>query len=152
MPGFPATVRAVIELLRQSGPFRHRNVRLYTLFSLFYNARAYYPVYAILFLTLGLDVREFFLMNAVWAATIFLLEVPSGAFADTIGRKRLVVFAAILMGAEMTLLLLAPQDGGWILLAMCIANRFLSGASEAAASGADQALAFDSLVEHGEDY
>ncbi|NNC87872.1 MAG: MFS transporter [Akkermansiaceae bacterium] len=139
----------MLELLRREGPFAHRNVRLYTWFSVLYNARAYYPVMAILFLALGLSVRQFFLLNMVWAAAIFLLVVPSGAIADTVGRKRLVVLAAALMVAEMALLLFAPQNGGWVLFTMCLLNRLLSGASEASASGADQALAFDTLVEHG---
>ncbi len=139
------------DLLSREGPFRHRNVRLYAWFSVLYNARAYYPVFAIFFFALGLDVKQFFLMNMVWAAAIFLLEVPSGAIADTIGRKHLVVFASALMVVEMALLLLAPQNGGWVLLTMCILNRLLSGASEAAASGADQSLAYDTLVEHGDE-
>lgn len=132
-------------------PFRHRNVRLYAWFTVLYNARAYYPVFAILFLDLGLDLAQFVLLNTVWAAVIVLLEVPSGALADTIGRRKLIILAAGLMVGEMALLLAAPQDGGWLLLGMCLVNRVFSGASEAAASGADQALAFDSLVEHGEE-
>ncbi|MFM1559412.1 MAG: MFS transporter [Roseibacillus sp.] len=139
------------KLLRHEGPFRHRNVRLYAWFSVLYNARAYYPVFAIFFFALGLDVTQFFLMNMVWAAAIFLFEVPSGALADTIGRKRLVVFASALMVAEMALLLCAPQNGGWVLLTMCILNRLLSGTSEASASGADQSLAYDTLFEHGDE-
>jgi MFS family permease len=132
-------------------PFRHRNVRLYSWFTVFYSARAYYPVFTILFLDLGVTLAQFVLLNMIWATVIVLLEVPSGAMADTIGRRKLVVFASALMVAEMAMLLFAPKDGGWILLAMCFTNRVLSGASEAAASGADQALAFDSLVEHGEE-
>lgn len=139
------------ELLQKSGPFRHRNVRLYAWFTVLYNARAYYPVMAVLFLDLGISLDQFLLLNAIWAATILLLEVPSGALADTLGRRRLIVFAAILMVGEMALLLFAPAGGGALLLGMCILNRLLSGASEAAASGADQALAFDTLVEHGEE-
>ncbi len=42
---------------------------------------------------------------------------------------------------------LRPKDGGWLLFSLCVANRFLSGLSEAAASGADEALAYDSLPE-----
>lgn len=116
-----------------------------------YNARAYYPVFAILFLDLGLDLSQFVLLNMVWAAVIVVLEVPSGALADTLGRRRLIILASGLMVGEMALLLTAPRDGGWLLLGMCLVNRIFSGASEAAASGADQALAFDSLVEHGEE-
>ena len=141
----------MLELLRHEGPFRHRNVRLYAWFSVLYNARAYYPVFAIFYFALGLTVEQFFLLNMVWAVAIVLLEVPSGAMADTFGRKHLVVFASALMVAELALLLFAPQNGGWVLLTMCFLNRLLSGTSEASASGADQSLAYDTLVEHGDD-
>lgn len=119
----------------------------YVWFTTLYNARAYYPILAILFLDLGLSLDQYVLLNLVWAASIFLFEVPSGALADTLGRKTLLVIASILMIAEMSCLLLAPKDGGWILVGLCITNRFLSGLSEAAASGADEALAYDSLPE-----
>lgn len=126
-----------------------RNPRLYVWFTTLYNARAYYPVLAILFLDLGLTLGQYVMLNLVWAATIFLFEVPSGALADTLGRKTLLVSAAVLMILEMSCLLFAPRDGGWLLLSLCIANRVLSGLSEAAASGADEALAYDSLPEAG---
>ena len=124
------------------------NPRRFVIFTVFYNARAYYPVLAILFLDLGLTLDQFMLLNLVWAATIFLFEVPSGALADTFGRKKLLVTSAALMILEMSCLLLAPKNGGWILVALCVANRFLSGLSEACASGADEALAYDSLEEN----
>ncbi|MCW1884332.1 MFS transporter [Luteolibacter flavescens] len=136
-------------LLRRTGPFAHRNARLYVLFTVLYNARAYYPVLAVFFTDLGLTLERFVLLNLVWALAIFVLEVPSGALADTLGRKKLVVFASMLMVVEMAILLLAPKDGGTLLFALCILNRLLSGTSEAAASGADEALAYDSLPEEG---
>lgn len=123
------------------------NPRRFVLFTVFYNARAYYPVLAILFLDLGLTLDQFVLLNLIWPATIFLFEVPSGALADTLGRKRLLVTAAGLMVLEMLCLLLAPRGGGAMLMAVCILNRILSGLSEAFASGADEALAYDSLPE-----
>lgn len=120
----------------------------YVWFVALYNARAYYPVLAILFMDLGLTLDQYVMLNLVWAATIFLFEVPSGALADTFGRKNLLVVASLLMVAEMGCLLFAPKDGGWLLFFLCVANRFLSGLSEAAASGADEALAYDSLPEN----
>jgi hypothetical protein len=48
------------------------NPKRFVLFTVFYNARAYYPVLAILFLDLGLTLDQFVLLNLVWAATIFL--------------------------------------------------------------------------------
>lgn len=119
------------------------------LFTTFYNARAYYPVLAVLFTDLGLSLDQYVLLNAAWAAAIFLLEVPSGALADTIGRKRLLVFSSLLMVMEMGVLLIAPKNGGWLLFALCLFNRVLSGASEAAASGADEAIAYDALPPEG---
>jgi hypothetical protein len=136
-------------LIHRSGPFAFRNALLFVLFSTFYNARAYYPVLAVLFTDLGLRLEQYVLLNAVWAAAIFLFEVPSGALADVIGRKRLLVFSAALMVAEMGILLFAPKDGGMLLFALCLLNRFLSGTSEAAASGADEAIAYDSLPAEG---
>ena len=123
----------------------------YVWFTTLYNARAYYPILAILFLDLGLTLDQFVMLNMVWAATIFLFEVPSGALADTLGRKTLLVSAAVLMVVEMSCLLFAPKDGGWVLFSLCVANRLLSGLSEAAASGADEALAYDSLPEGEKD-
>ncbi len=121
------------------------NPRRFVLFSVFYKARAYYPVLAILFLDLGLTLDQFVLLNLIWAATIFLFEVPSGALADTWGRKNLLVTASALMIVELSCLLFAPRNGGGTLFALCVVNRVCSGLSEACASGADEALAYESL-------
>ena len=129
-----------------------KNPGRYVWFTTLYNARAYYPILAILFLDLGLTLGQYVMLNLVWAATIFLFEVPSGALADTLGRKTLLVSASVLMVLEMSCLLFAPKDGGWLLFSLCVANRLLSGLSEAAASGADEALAYDSLPEGKREY
>lgn len=126
-----------------------RNVRSFTLFRVFFSARFYYPVYAVLFTDFGLTLGQFSFLNAIWAATIVLLEVPSGALADTIGRRRLVIVAGVCMVLEMAVLLFAPVGGGSLLLILFALNRILSGAAEAAASGADEALTYDSLKAAG---
>lgn len=122
-----------------------RNANRFVIFTVFFTARAYYPVLAILFLDLGLTLDQFVLLNLIWALTIFLFEVPSGALADTIGRRTLLITASVLMIVEMLCLLFAPINGGVLLLALCVINRICSGLSEACASGADEALAYDSL-------
>lgn len=124
-----------------------RNIPLFIAFRVFFNARFYYPVLGVLFLDLGLTLEQYALLNATWAAVILLLEVPSGAMADLLGRKTLVVTAGILMVAEMAVFAFAPM-GEW-LFPLLLLNRILSGAAEACASGADEALAYDSL--DGED-
>lgn len=126
-----------------------RNIRALTFFRVFFNARFYYPVYALLFLDFGLTLTQFALLNALWAVTIVLLEVPSGALADTVGRRALLIVAGVCMVAEMGVLLLAPIGGGTLLFALFAFNRVLSGAAEAAASGADEALVYDSMKAAG---
>ena len=61
--------------------FADRNVGLFVAFRVLFNARFYYPVFMILFLDFGITLEQFGLLNAIWAATIVLLEVPSGALA-----------------------------------------------------------------------
>jgi MFS family permease len=126
-----------------------RNVRSFTLFRVFFSARFYYPVYALLFLDYGLTLAQFGILNGLWAVTIVLLEVPSGALADTIGRRNLLIVAGVCMVIEMGVLLIAPIGGGALLFGLFAVNRVLSGAAEAAASGADEALAYDSLKAAG---
>ena len=70
---------------------------LFVAFRILFNVRFYYPVFMILFLDFGITLEQFGLLNAAWAAAIVLLEVPSGALADLVGRRRLLVAAAGLM-------------------------------------------------------
>jgi MFS family permease len=121
------------------------NLRRFIAFRLLYSARFYYPVFTVLFLDYGLTLEQFAILNMVWAVTIVLAEVPSGALADIVGRKRLLVFAAVLMVIEMALIVFAPIGSSPWLFLMFLGNRICSGLSEAAASGADEALAYDSL-------
>ena len=122
------------------------NRKRFIAFRVFFNARFYYPVLAVLFLDLGLSAAEYSLLNFVWALVIVCAEVPSGALADRIGRRPLVIAAAACMVLEMLALLVAPVGGGVPLLLLCLINRVLSGTAEALASGADEALAYDSLA------
>ena len=131
-------------------PFSIRNVRLFIAFRVLFNSRFYYPVFTILFLDFGLTLDQFALLNAAWAAAIVLLEVPSGALADTIGRRKLLVVTGILMVIEIALLCFVPLGNAALLFAVFIVNRILSGAAEAAASGADEAIAYDSLKKEGD--
>ncbi len=131
-------------------PFSIRNVRLFIAFRVFFNARFYYPVFTIMFLDFGLTLDQFALLNAAWAASIVLLEVPSGALADTIGRRKLLVITGILMVIEIAILCFVPLGNVTLLFAVFVVNRILSGAAEAAASGADEAIAYDSLKKEGD--
>ena len=133
-----------------TSPFAIPNVRLFIAFRVFFNARFYYPVFTILFLDFGLNLEQFALLNAAWAAAIVLLEVPSGALADIIGRRNLLVATGLLMVIEIALLCFAPLGNPKMLFAIFLVNRVLSGSAEAAASGADEAIAYDTLKKEGD--
>lgn len=122
-----------------------RNIPLFIAFRLLFNARFYYPIFAVIQLDYGLTMEQFAILNAVWAVSIVVLEVPSGAMADRIGRKRMVVLASILMVAEMAVLAFVPLGNTTLVFWAWVVNRILSGAAEASASGADEALAYDSI-------
>ncbi len=130
--------------------FSISNVRLFIAFKVLFNSRFYYPVFTILFLDFGLTVAQFSILNAAWAATIVLAEVPSGALADIIGRKRLLVFATAIMIIEIGIIAFVPKSNPSVIFMVFLVNRILSGLAEAAASGADEAIAYDSLADKGD--
>lgn len=130
--------------------FQIRNIRQFIAFRVFFNARFYYPVFTVLFLDFGLTLEQFAILNAVWAATIVIVEVPSGALADMYGRRNLLIAAGIIMVVEISLLCFVPLGNSRLLFAAFFVNRVLSGIAEAAASGADEALAYDALKSKGD--
>lgn len=130
-------------------PFAISNIRLFIAFRIFFNARFYYPVFTILFLDYGLSIEQFALLNTVWAITIVCAEVPSGALADLLGRRYLIIATSLLMVVEMSLIAFVPLGNGTLIFWAFFINRVLSGLAEAMASGADEAIAYDSLVQEG---
>ena len=144
----PAPSSSAVPGPPSDGAAADRNVALFVAFRILFNARFYYPVFMVMFLDFGITVEQFGILNAVWAAAIVLLEVPSGALADLVGRRRLLVAGAGLMVCEMLVLCLVPVPSPWVLPAL-FANRILSGVAEAFISGADEALAFDTLLASG---
>ncbi len=126
------------------------NIRLFIAFKVFFNSRFYYPVFTILFLDFGLTIAQFAILNAVWAATIVFAEIPSGALADIAGRKKLLVFATFTMMVEIGIISFVPTKDPFIVFVAFLVNRVLSGLAEAAASGADEAIAYDSLKAEGD--
>ncbi len=101
---------------------------------------------------LGLSLEQFAFLNVAWAASIVVFELPLGAVADRYGRRKLIVAAAALMVVEMCVLAFLPTGNTTLLFAVFMVNRVLSGLAEAAASGADEALAYDTMVEEGREH
>ena len=79
-------------------------------------------------------------MFVIWSATTFLLEVPSGAFADAFSRRRLLVCGALLGGLGFALWVTMPSYPGFA------AGFVLWGAGSALVSGTFEALVYDELA------
>jgi len=56
-----------------------------------------FAIYVIFLLRSGLDVLQANLINFVFMISVFLLEVPTGAFADFLGRKKSVLIALVFL-------------------------------------------------------
>ncbi|MFC4376605.1 MFS transporter [Nocardia halotolerans] len=103
-----------------------------------------YALYGVLFADHGLTTAQISLLLALWSVTAFLLEVPSGAWADTVSRRALLVLASVLQAAGFATWMLAPSLLGFAL------GFILWGISGALESGTFEALIYDDLVARAE--
>lgn len=103
-----------------------------------------YALYGVLFADHGLSTAQISLLLAIWSVTAFLLEVPSGAWADTVSRRRLLVLSCVLQAACFALWMLIPSFVGFAL------GFLVWGIASALESGTFEALIYDDLVARGE--
>jgi MFS family permease len=92
----------------------------------------------------GLKMSQVFQLNAWFMACGFLLEGPTGAVADRFGRRVSIGLGGVVAAAGALVYASAPH---WTRF---VAGEFLMAAAYALQSGADEALAFDSLDALGE--
>ncbi|POX52118.1 MFS transporter [Streptomyces sp. Ru72] len=98
-----------------------------------------YPVYALLFSDTGLPLWQISSLFALWSVTGALLEIPSGAWADTLSRRLLLWLGPLLTAVAFVLWVLVPSYGAFAL------GFVLWGAGGALRSGALEALVYDEL-------
>ncbi|MFD4352968.1 MFS transporter [Nocardia sp. NPDC058518] len=103
-----------------------------------------YALYGVLFADHGLSTAQISLLLAIWSVTAFLLEVPSGAWADTVSRRLLLFVSSLLQTGCFVLWMLAPSFVGFAL------GFLVWGVSGALESGTFEALIYDDLVARGE--
>lgn len=99
-----------------------------------------FPVYALLFSDSGLSTAEISGLLILWSVVTFVLEVPSGAWADVISRRFLLCLSSVAYGAAFACWVLFPNVVGFAV------GFVLWGISSALSSGTFQALAYDELV------
>ncbi len=93
----------------------------------------------------GLTLPQLFLLQAWFFLWIFLLEVPTGAVADRYGRKASILCANVCL---LTATAIYATGKG---LPRYLFAEFIWAASAALASGADEAMVYDSLKAAGDE-
>ena len=99
-----------------------------------------YAVYALLFRDSGLTAGQISSLFILWSVASFVLEVPSGAWADTFDRRSLLVVSAVVYGAGFSVWMLVPTYTGFAIGFVCW------GLSSAIMSGTFEALLYDELA------
>ncbi|MFC1755684.1 MFS transporter [Thermoproteota archaeon] len=117
------------------------NIWKYNAFNFMRNFIFSIPIIAIFFLENGLDLRQIMIIEAVFAVTVVMFEIPSGYFADRHGRKlSMVIGSAALFIASLIFLFSADFIGFMI-------GEIVWGIGASFASGADSALIYDTLAQ-----
>ncbi|TSC60380.1 MAG: mfs-type transporter yxam [Parcubacteria group bacterium LiPW_15] len=91
----------------------------------------------------GLDLLEINMVNFFFFSTLFVCEIPTGAFADVFGRKASYVISCVLFSAGMFLYAITDTFWGFVLAEV------ISAVGATFASGAFQAWVIDRLKQQG---
>lgn len=99
-----------------------------------------YPVYALLFADTGLSTSEISSLFVIWSAGALLLEVPLGALADRVSRRKLLAVAAVVRAVGFGLWVFFPSYWAFAL------GFVLWSVKGALTSGTLEALVYDELA------
>lgn len=119
-----------------------KNIRL--VYLLTFLSECYWPSVAALFFYLQLfSFSEIATLWAIQMAASNLFEIPTGAFADLVGRKTSIILS-FAVGA-VSLLIFPFATAFWVFVVLEV----LKGLSNALYSGSAEALVYDSLKQNG---
>jgi MFS family permease len=124
------------------------NLRRFYLFRLLATSYLYVPIFMLFQADRGLSFAERLGLGGLYSAVVIVVEVPTGVFADRIGRRRSMMLGAATMVASCLVAL-----GAHGLFGFAIAES-LAGVAMALCSGADSAYLFDYLLaaDRGHEY
>lgn len=98
-----------------------------------------YPLYAVMFSDNGLSTLQISVLLFVWSFTAFVLEIPSGVWADRYSRKNILIIGQLLRAVGYGLWLLFPGFVGFLV------GFIFWGVKSALTSGTFEALVYDEL-------
>ncbi|MEA2105677.1 MAG: MFS transporter [Bacteroidota bacterium] len=101
------------------------------------------PIVVLFYEDNGLAMRHVFLLQAIYSVSIIILEIPSGYFADALGRK-----STLVIGTIMGFLGFLTYSFSYGFVGFLVAEIIL-GIGQSLISGADSAMLYDTLQETG---
>ncbi|MBU2067983.1 MAG: MFS transporter [Patescibacteria group bacterium] len=93
----------------------------------------FFATYVVFLVSKGLDLLEVNLINCFFMAGVFLLEVPTGAYSDLVGRKRSFIIACFCWALSMFIYYFSSTFWIFVIAELigALARAFCSGALEA---------------------
>ncbi len=101
------------------------------------------PIVVLFYEDNGLAMRHVFLLQSIYSVSIVILEIPSGYFADALGRK-----STLVIGTIMGFLGFLTYSFSYGFVGFLVAEIIL-GIGQSLISGADSAMLYDTLQETG---
>ncbi len=120
-----------------------RDLRIFYLFRLLATSYLWQPAFIAFMQSRGLDFAQAASLGGVYSAILILAEVPTGAFADRIGRRASMMAGALAMVASSIVSVLAHS-----VVVFGVAE-CLAAISMSLCSGADSAYLYDFLDDRG---
>ncbi|HYD35400.1 MAG TPA: MFS transporter [Vitreimonas sp.] len=117
-----------------------RNTKLLYIVEFFFSAIFLIPVW-VMYMLQYLSLSEFALIETIIFALQLIMELPTGAFADLVGKKWSMAAGSFFKGVAMIAFLMARDFEAFAVYAI------LMGIGEALISGAHEALLYDTLKE-----
>lgn len=116
-----------------------RNIQLYPLYVIFFNMMAWLPVF-FLFFNQHLSLEQVLQLEALYYASVVLLEVPSGYFSDSIGRRPTLLISSVAFSLSYGLFFIGDNFAIFAVAQILLAVGF------AFSSGTDTSFHYDSLA------
>jgi len=98
------------------------------------------PVIVLFYKSNGLTMKDIFLLQSIYSLTLMTLEIPTGYFADRVGRKSSILFGSML--GFTGYLVYSFSFGFW----QFVIAEVILGVSQSLVSGADSAMLYDTLA------
>ena len=120
-----------------------KDLKLFYVFRLLATSYLWVPVFYFFMTSRGLGFDEIMMLAAVYSGVVILVEVPTGALADRIGRRESMMAGALAMVVSCIVAYFSHS-----FLSFLVAEVF-AAISMSLCSGADSAYLYDLLEAHG---